>query len=253
MKQENIPSDPIYKLKVEIWGSQVRMLWLKHGPSHSPRCPPPEEPDDVLDPDGVWMERAASNICRARSRVKELAACNPWEYFCTFTLNAEKQDRFDLRGFKRDLGVWVGNYNKKFGTKLRYLIVPEPHKDGAVHAHGLLSGVAPSSLVENAHGYLDMPYYQRRFGFINLDPIRDPRKVSTYIVKYIGKDFGADGFAGSGEHLFLSSRGLAGKKVVYECWSRYHPGEAYENDHCCIKWVDDLGAAAPFIRFERGC
>lgn len=36
---------------------------------------------------------------------------------------------YDIDGYVRDLGVWIGNYNKKYGVKLRYVLIPEQHKD----------------------------------------------------------------------------------------------------------------------------
>lgn len=158
-------------------------------------------------------ERFAQSIQRARARVRELALCNPWEYFATFTLNEEKQDRFDLDGWVKDFGNWIGNYNRKFNTKLRYLIVPERHKNGAWHGHGLLSGVAQDSVTINEHGYPTIKYYENRFGFISLDKIKDHNKASSYIAKYITKSQGGENLAKC-KHMFYSSRGLQGRELV---------------------------------------
>lgn len=38
-------------------------------------------------------EKLANNLARARSKVKELVLCNPWDYWCTFTLDKTKIGR----------------------------------------------------------------------------------------------------------------------------------------------------------------
>lgn len=169
---------------------------------------------DICKP--TERKKTANNLSRTKARVQELALCNPWEYFVTMTINADKQDRYALADYVKALGVWIGNYNKKYNTKLSYLIVPEQHKDGAWHCHGLFNGVASESLTINNNGYLDMPYYRNRFGYISLDKIRDENKCSTYISKYIVKQYYNNQLDGveSGKHMFYASRGLAGKVLI---------------------------------------
>ena len=89
---------------------------------------------------GVNDEKLDSNISRARSRVYEYAMCNPWQHFVTLTLNKKKYDRTDLGKFNRDLGQWLRDYQKKYGIRIKYLLIPELHKDGQNwHMHGFLS------------------------------------------------------------------------------------------------------------------
>lgn len=182
-------------------------------------------------------ERFQSNLIRARSRIRELGLCNEWEWFATFTLCEGKQDRFDLAGWVKDFGNWIQNYKRKFScTEFAYLIIPEQHKSGAWHAHGLLRGLSPESLITNEHGYMDLPYYRNRFGFISLDRVKDTQKAASYITKYVTKETAAtaDGM-NKGAHLFYASRGLAGKEVVSE-WIGDFEAE-WENEYCKISWL----------------
>lgn len=83
---------------------------------------------------------AAANTLRAQRRAKarifDLALCNyDFKYFVTWTLSADKCDRYDYKAIVRNLGQWLDNRVRRSG--LKYLIVPELHKDGAVHFHGL--------------------------------------------------------------------------------------------------------------------
>ena len=65
------------------------------------------------------IEKLENNISRAKSSVTEYALCNNWEFFVTLTIDKKKQDRYDLQKYIHDLGVWIGNYNKKYDTKLK--------------------------------------------------------------------------------------------------------------------------------------
>ena len=84
---------------------------------------------------GSEEERLRSSISRAKSRVNELALCNEFEYFCTFTQSDELRDRFDLKAFRKDFAMFVRNENRRREKKIKYLLVPERHKDGAWHMH----------------------------------------------------------------------------------------------------------------------
>lgn len=182
-----------------------------------------------------------NNISRAKNRVFELAMCNDWQYFVTLTLNDLNIDRFNLNEAVKRFGEWVGNYNKKFNTKLKYLLVPEQHKNGAWHFHGLFSGIAPDSLIKNNYGYLDIPYFVHRFGFVSLSPIKDHNRTASYITKYVTKDMTANN-VDKNKHLFYASRGLnsavlvsAGRmdsKLAHELCT-------FENEHCGIAFIDE--------------
>ena len=67
-------------------------------------------------------------------------ACNnkPWDYFVTFTFNSDKVDRYNFSEVSKKLSKWIDNIKQKYGCKdMGYIIVPEKHKDGAWHFHGL--------------------------------------------------------------------------------------------------------------------
>lgn len=75
---------------------------------------------------------------RARAAVKELALCNQFEWFVTLTLDKEKIDRYDPAVVIRRASQWLSNAVRRRG--LRYVLIPEHHKDGAIHFHGFMSG-----------------------------------------------------------------------------------------------------------------
>lgn len=233
-------------MRVEKWGEQYRLIQLK-GLRMGTRKRPRKMPyiHSLAEDEGEYWERRwnaendrfSSSVSRSRSRVKELAMCNEFEYFCTFTLSKEKQDRFDLKQWIKDFGNWIGNYNKRYNTKLEYLIIPEQHKNGAWHAHGLLKGISNASIITNKHGYQEIPYYSNRFGFMSMSRIRHQGRCATYVSKYITKDTLSTARAlGRWAHTFYSSRGLQVKQIL---WSGYGDFKAdVENPFCKIAWVD---------------
>lgn len=77
------------------------------------------------------------SVRRARKAVQDLARSNDWTYFVTLTLDAAKVDRYEPVEVLRHLRHWLGNNVRRKG--LRYVLVPEHHKDGALHFHGLFN------------------------------------------------------------------------------------------------------------------
>lgn len=78
---------------------------------------------------------------RARSAIFDLARCNDFKYFVTFTLDETKVDRYDVGAITLKLNNWLDNNVRRRG--LKYVLVPELHKDGAVHFHGLINDALP--------------------------------------------------------------------------------------------------------------
>lgn len=80
---------------------------------------------------------------RARSEVRDLALCNPFTHFVTLTLDGSRVDRYDMAAITRKLNDWLSNQVQRRG--LKYILVPERHKDGAVHFHGFFNDVLERS------------------------------------------------------------------------------------------------------------
>jgi hypothetical protein len=79
----------------------------------------------------------ADNFKRAKDKIFDIASANKWDYMVTFTLDADKIDRFDKATIKAIFGKWLDNMVQRRGFKA--LIIPEYHKDGAIHFHGLIN------------------------------------------------------------------------------------------------------------------
>ena len=169
-----------------------------------------------------------SSLSRAKSQVYQYAICNEWDWFCTFTLDKTKKDRFDLKAFNRDLSLFLRHFRRKC-PGLQFLLIPEHHEDGAWHMHGLISGLpkeflapfvgnTPTMRKLRRKGYLNWPDYQDRFGFCSFGRIRSHDAVSAYITKYLNKSLSARVYE-VGSHLYYASRGLKRAQRVMFDWA----------------------------------
>lgn len=235
-------------LTVWQFGSKYKVTWLKSvrqkGYELAEFCDDPDKPSgqDKKETSVRNDCKLANNISRARSKVFEYAFCNDWDYFITLTIDPAKFDRYDLGSYIKALGRFINNYNTHHHARIRYILIPERHKDGAWHMHGLVSGILPKHLETNAHGYLDFPMYSGKFGHCSIGRIKSHEAVSKYITKYITKSFAS---ANPGQPLYYCSKGLNRSSVVCTFdnvadaginWDYVHP-----DGYCKTAMVDDLG------------
>ena len=192
--------------------------------------------------------KLSCNISRAKSRIFELALCNPWDYFITATLNKEKYDRTNLKKYQKDLSRFIRNQRSKNGSQLKYLLIPELHSDNVSwHMHGLIRGVSEQMLSEfdpDKHplklivgGYKNWQDYESKFGFVSLGQIKNGQAVSGYITKYITKDTQKN-VTEVGSRMFYSSQGLKGAEVIKKGTLATLPAQwDFSNDYVNILWI----------------
>ncbi len=143
-------------------------------------------PDEYCT-DGVSR---SDNVSRARRRVFEIAKCNNFELFVTLTLDSECINRYNVEEVKKAVRKWLNNITQRKGIK--YLIVPELHKDGALHFHalmtkGLLKLIDSGHKDKNGHTVFNLP--QWKYGFSTaIEVYGDFDGACKYISKYITKD-----------------------------------------------------------------
>ena len=128
---------------------------------------------------------------RARSKLRRLALANGFDYFVTLTLDPEKIDRYDGASVTKALGRWCDNMVRRHG--LRYVLVPELHKDGAFHFHGFMAGpgliAADSGVQWDGRPVYNLP--QWTLGFSTAQELYGTYSAAVgYCCKYIGKQQG---------------------------------------------------------------
>lgn len=203
----------------------------------------------------VNSDKLDESIIRSKNKIFELAYCNPWDWFFTGTINPNKQDRTDLELFHKQLTQWIRNYNRLHDLNIKFLFVPEKHKDGkSWHVHGFIYGLPVEHLEEFKIGDVmgkgladkvlkgDLVYnwkaYFNRFGFCDLEPIRNKEAASKYVTKYMNKEL-ANNVTELNAHTYYHSRGLKVAETIKKgsmLWDNIEP--SYKNDYCSVAWID---------------
>lgn len=252
----------IHRINHDIWnmylyGDTAKIVYIKtaYNPSYDKAKKNKIEPVSLAT-EKAKEERFANSISRSKSRIFELASCNEFQFFCTFTQDKEKRNRFDLAEFRKDFSQLVRNLNRKRpeNEKIKYLLIPEQHKDGAWHMHGLLKGLTFNDLTEfkltdripnqikntirKGTKVYNWSRYQRSFGYFTCTEIESREACAKYITKYISKDLQKT-IHESGEHLFFASQGLKGKEVLLKNRTEkcFVDEWDFENDYVKIKYI----------------
>lgn len=98
--------------------------------------PPPRGYDvppkgQAADPDRADEESRR----RARNAVQDIALCNRFTHMFTWTLSPELVNRYDPEAVYKKVRASLSHLTQRKG--FRYICIPELHKDGAIHMHGL--------------------------------------------------------------------------------------------------------------------
>ena len=158
----------------------------------------------------VNEEKLKYNKIRARNAIQEYGLCNDWNYFFTATID--------------------GKIGRDHNLTIKYLIVPELHKDRVNwHAHGLISGLPKEYLTEfdlndklpiyiikkiqNNQKVYEFKEYTEKFGYNDFEEIRDQKRTVNYLIKYISKDIGRS-ITEMGKHMYFASKGLNKAKEI---------------------------------------
>lgn len=109
----------------------------------TPADPPEADPVEIVEKEenGDENQKDKDNLERATRRaarkVKGLCHCAKFKYFVTLTLDPNKIDRFDVPTIIRKMSQWCDNKVRRNG--LSYILIPEKHKNGAIHFHGFFT------------------------------------------------------------------------------------------------------------------
>lgn len=136
-----------------------------------------------------------SSLNRTKTLIKDLVLCNEFDYFCTFTFDPSKVDRFSFPACYSKMSGWLSHQrdnSREKGIEFKYLLIPEQHKSGAWHFHALISGYTGFLKPSKAKTNTLRPIFNItsfRSGFTTAVVIDSKESVSTYVTKYITKDF----------------------------------------------------------------
>lgn len=200
-------------------------------------------PSVAVAPSSQKRNERSDSVRRSRCKVYDIAKLNPWELFFTLTLDPRKIDRYDPKAAAGKVKKWLDNGVQRRGW--RYLLIPEHHKDGAVHMHGLFSGdvpLAPTSHKTRAgQPIYNLPSW--RLGWTTAIPIYgDGEGVCRYITKYVTKEFDMI----FGNRYYAGGRGLVREppRRLLDLPFRDLPGRPF--------LVEKAGVAFKYLEF-RDC
>lgn len=132
------------------------------------------------------------SLSATKNRIYNIARSNTWEWFITLTFDRNKTNASDYDMIVYRLHIFLNNLQKRKCPDLKYLIVPELHKDKEnYHFHGLISGCDNLRFRFSGHfDKKDNPVYNIinwNYGFTTATRIQDSNKASSYITKYVTK------------------------------------------------------------------
>lgn len=136
----------------------------------------------------------------ARSRLIETIKANDdFKYFFTGTFNPKKWNVYNFS----ELHSKFTRFLRRRGIK--YILIPEPHKSGAIHFHGLfnesiepylkefdLSQKLPTKItdaIKQDRDVYNFPDYAKMFGWVSIEKIRNFEATAVYVSKYVSKSF----------------------------------------------------------------
>lgn len=152
------------------------------------------------------------SVRRTRTFITDIAICNSWDLWVTFTFDKLKVDRYNVQRCKSKMSLWL-HRQKMHSPNMQYLIVPEfhkrceecsnfkkdscPHDDApkALHFHALVSNYN-GNLKDSGHktkrGQTVYKMTGYRSGFTEAVRLTkndgDDIAIAHYIAKYITKD-----------------------------------------------------------------
>ena len=155
------------------------------------------------------------SIRRAKKSIYDYMLSNfELDSFVTLTFSKDCIDRYDYKAIIKKLNQWLDNLVRRKG--LLYVLVPELHKDGAIHFHGFMNSSALNLNDSGKKSNSKVVYNINNFGYgfstlVKIGSEFDERlKVSGYIGKYITKSI--EGTVGG--RYYIHGGDL--KKPIYE-------------------------------------
>lgn len=180
-------------------------------------------------------ERFNTSIANSRRNLREIFACNDFEYFVSITLGREIGKTENADEIMKMLCQKLANFKKrKSGWKnLQYVLVPERYNDRRkrFHVHGLFNGIDENTLdsfgelsavkkipkysqdaIDNGRNIHYESELSKNFGFNLIDPIISRKAVENYLIKELQE---AAEWRQSSSHSYYASKGLKRAERIF--------------------------------------
>ena len=184
-------------------------------PDSKEKEPKPERTSEQIE------HSIRTSVNRTVGQIYMISRANKWEYFVTLTIDPKKLDNANFNLISEKLNIWTNNLKKRYAPNLKYILVPELHKDKTKwHFHGLFANIGKMPLAFSGkvcigkfiYDYVKKPFATKiyniplwKYGFSTATEIRDSSKASSYITKYITKDLS---HILQNQHRYLASQNI---------------------------------------------
>ena len=152
------------------------------------------------------------NLWKIRTKIKDYILCNDFDYFWTLTFDT---DRYNYAAAFEKMGKWLRKMRDQYGI-FNYIMIPELHKDGAIHFHGVTGGLN-AVIRDSGVKHKGVKVYNCtdwEHGFTTLTKIRSREKTASYVTKYVTKEM-QNSIVEKGKKKYWCSRGLRLPAVSY--------------------------------------
>lgn len=205
---------------------------------------PLNEPEKPRTPEQIKNSLDRS-LARTRREMNDIADCNDFDKFATFTIDPKKHNAYDIEYCKKKMIFWLNNQQKLHGS-FNYLMVMELMKDGKVHFHALLGGFKGKYHATNIRGKgaqarqcYKIDAWEKNYGFADMEDIEDKNRLVNYIMKYISKDVDAS-IQGKNSKRYFASKNLNRPRKIYgHALADYEKSRLYDVDKA-ETWENDF-------------
>lgn len=180
----------------------------------------------------------SDSIKRSKEKVFDIVKMNQFNLFVTLTLDPQKiADRYDPTLVSKKLSKWLNNCVERKG--LNYVLLPEHHKDGAIHMH-MLCSCEKFTLVDSGKkdksGRTIYNVKDWKLGFSSAIYITgNIENTAKYVTKYITKD---------SDKIFGKFYYSGGKKLIRSVpvvlsdsdWNDFENCKTYSVSNSCLQF-----------------
>lgn len=197
---------------------------------NKPRKPRAKRAKPTAGDEAEEKERFAQSIVRAKRTIEDIALCNHWDWFATFTFDPNCPEIAECDGDYARLCVkFLQKTRTKYKAKnMKWLLIPEPPqnmlgKQVPLHLHGLIAGAPPEAIHEwsldekdcplyaqfnlaDGKKAAEFPEYRKLYGYNLLEVITNLKQLLRYLLKNLDN---AQEYRKKGQHLYYASRNVA--------------------------------------------
>lgn len=159
----------------------------------------------------------AVSMSRTKNNIYNIARSHEWKWFVTFTFARDNFNASDFDNVVKKMRKNMNHTKERYCPNLKYLIVPELHKDKTnYHFHGLLANCDELEFVFSGkfdkHGRPVFNIPRWSWGWSTATLVGDTSKASGYICKYVTKE--TERYLFGKRRYFSNAKKTEGEKLV---------------------------------------